>query len=205
MALPEDIIEKVRQDFSEDDSLFVLQTFKKLVSGDSKLFSDRILRCLVVLACGDADKLLKGIAAVRLDWRDVISAAEYDWGNHARLLGFPFGFHPDLETFKQWFVGHEINIPWADNEKWKIKSADIRSLSLVEVKQLKNVNAKISNPNLYVTRINFLCIRGNKEISVSKAMDGEIVICYRVDPTIGNFEFRQFKYSQKKIGKRGKW
>ncbi|HEY4952047.1 MAG TPA: hypothetical protein VII71_01515, partial [Verrucomicrobiae bacterium] len=190
MALPDDIITKVRQDFSEDDSLLVLLTLKDLVAKNAERFHERILRCLVLAANGNAEKIDKWACE---DPRDLIVAAEYEWGDRVRHLQFPFGFHPDIKTLKNWFVGQEILIPWANNQKWKVQSSDIRSLSIDEVRQLKGVNMKISDPNLYVTRINFLCIRGNKEISASKAIDGEIVICYRVDPTAGTFEFRQFK------------
>ena len=117
MALSDDIITKVRQDFIEDDSLLVLQRLKELVAEHAKLFSDRILRCLVVLAGGNIDKLVKAVATARLDWRDVIGAAEYDRGNQVRLLSLPFGIYPDLKVFKQWFVGREILIPWANNQK----------------------------------------------------------------------------------------
>lgn len=205
MALPDDIITKARQDFSEDDSLRVLQTLKELVAEDAKLFSDRILRCLVVLADGKTDKLAEGIKLIRIDWRDVISAAEYDWGNRARLLQLPFGFHPDLETFKQWFVRQEILIPWADNQKWTIEYSDIRSFSLEQVRQLKEVSEKVSGPNLYFANLSFLCIRGEMEVSASNAVEGKAIFYYRVKPEQNKFEFLKFSYDSKTLGKRGKW
>jgi hypothetical protein len=205
MALPEDIITKIRQDFSEDDGLRVLQMLKDLVAEDSGFFGDRILRCLVVLAAGHVEKFTNTIASARSDVRDVISAAESRIGSSANILSLPFGIYPDLGIFKKWFVGQEILIPWAGNQKWTVELPDIRSLSLKQVRQLKDVNAKISDSNLYVANVSFLCIRGDKEISASKAMDGEVVICYRIDPITSNFEFQQFGYSPKKIGKRGKW
>ena len=186
MALPDDIIIKVRQDFSEDDSLRVLQTLKKLVAEDAKLFSNRVLRCLVVLAAGKTDKLAKGIELTRIDWRDTISAAEYDWGNRVRLLELPFGFHPDFEIFKQWFVGQVILIPWADNQSWTVNYSDIRSLSLEEVSK------KVSDPNLYFANLSFLCIRGEREISVSNAIEGKIFFYYRLKPEQNGFEFQKF-------------
>src|ERR1035437_3286637 len=205
MALPDDIITKVRQDFSEDDSLRALQTLKELVAEDAKLFSDRILRCLVVLAAGKTDKLAKGIESARIDWRDIISAAEYHWGNRVRLLQLPFDFYPDFEIFKQWFVGQVILIPWADNQSWTVEYSDIRSLSLEEVRQLKEVTKKVSDPNLYFAYLSFLCIRGEREISVSNAIEGKVFFYYRLKPGQNEFEFQKFIYDPKKLGKRGKW
>ena len=205
MALPDDIITKVRQDFTEDDSLLVLQRLKELVEEDAKLFSDRILRCLVFLSGGNINKLVRAVETARLDWRDVISAAECDWGNQVRLLSLPFGIYPDLKIFKQWFVGQEILIPWADNQKWTVEYSDIRSFSLEQVRQLSEVNKTISDSSLYFSLLSFLCIRGEREISASKAMEGKIIICYRINPVTNGFEFQKFSYNPKDIGKRGAW
>jgi hypothetical protein len=205
MALPDDIITKVRQDFSEDDSLRALQTLKELVKEDAKLFSNRILRCLVVLAACRTDELAKAIELTRIDWRDTISAAEYDWGNRVRLLQLPFGFHPDFEIFKQWLVGQVILIPWMDNQSWTVEHSDIRSLSLEQVRQLNEVSEKVSDPNLYFACLSFLCIRGEKEIRASNAIEGKFSFYYRLNPEQKKFEFQKFICDPKKLGKRGKW
>src|ERR1700733_7669369 len=125
MALLEDIITKVRQDFSEDDSLCVLQMFKELQNENLNLFNERILRCLIIQASSRIEKLTEAILVARLDWRDLISAAEYHWGNRVRLLSLPFGIYPDIEVFKNWFVGKHLAIPWHSNEKWAIEYSDI--------------------------------------------------------------------------------
>jgi len=205
MALPEDIMTKVLQDFSEDDSLRVLQMLKELQKKDPKLFNDRILRCVIICAGGHIEKLTEAIEDARLDWRDLIGAAEYHWSNRVRLLELSFGIYPDIEVFKNWFVGRQLVIPWHDNEKWKVEYSDIRGLSLEQVRQLKDVSQSVSDPNLYFARLSFLCIQGSKEISVSKAVEGEIIIYYRLHPNTNEFEFIKFSYSPKKLGKRGKW
>lgn len=205
MGLPDDIIIKVRQDFSEDESLRILQTLKQLVAEDAKLFSDRILRCLVVLAAGKTDKLAEGIGLARIDWRDLITAAEYHWGNCVRLLSLPFGIYPDAEVFKNWFVGRQLIIPWHDNDKWTVEYPDIREFSLEQVRQLKDVSQSVSDPDLYFARLRFLCIQGSKEISAAKAVEGKIIIYYRLHADTNEFKFQKFSYNPKELGKRGKW
>ncbi|HTA94658.1 MAG TPA: hypothetical protein VK769_00895 [Verrucomicrobiae bacterium] len=205
MALPEDIITKVRLDFSEDDSLRVLQVLKELQKEKLSLFNERILRCLIVRAGGHIDKLTEAIEVARLDWRDLISAAEYHWGNRVRLLELPFGVHPDIEVFKNWFVGRQLIIPWHENEKWTIEYSDIRGLSLEQVRQLKDVSRSVSDPNLYFAHLSFLCIQGSKEISVSKAIEGKMIIYYRLHSDTNELEFQKFSYNPKELGKRGKW
>jgi hypothetical protein len=205
MVLPEDIITKVRQDFSEDDSLLVLKMFKELQKENPNVFSDRIMRCLVVRASGQIEKLTEAIELARLDWRDLITAAEYHWGDCVRLLSLPFGVYPDPEVFKNWFVGRQITIPWQEKEKWTVEYSDIRGLSLEQVQQLKDVSQSVSDPNLYFARLSFLCIQGSKEISASKAIEGKIIIYYRLHPDSNEFEFRKFSCNPKDLEKRGKW
>lgn len=128
-----------------------------------------------------------------------------DWGNRVRLLLAPFGSYPDLKIFKQWFVGQGILIPWPDNSKWTVEYSDIRSLSLEQVRQLKEVSPVVSDPDLYFAHVSFFCIRGTKEISASKAIEGKAFFYYRLKPETNEFEFQKFSCDSKKLGKRGKW
>jgi len=95
MTLPEDIIAKVRQDFTDDDMIPILQLLSELQKEDSKIFGDRILRCIVFLAGGSFEEFADAVAMARLDWRDLIVEAEYDgwYGEHNRRrnLNLPFG------------------------------------------------------------------------------------------------------------------
>ena len=207
MALPEDIITKVRQDFCEDDSLRVLQIFSELRKENPDLFSDRILRCIIILAHGLIEELAKAVTLARDDWQALIMAAEYHWGNCARLLSLPFGIYPDIEIFKHWLVGQQIVVPWGVgcDEKWTIEYSEIRGLPLEQVYQLKNASWKVEDPNLYFAKLSFLCIYGSKEISATKAIEGKISIYYRLRPETGEFEFKKFSYHPQDLGKRGKW
>jgi hypothetical protein len=93
MALPEDIITKVRRDFSEDDALAILQLLAEFQIKNPDL-SNRILRCIVFLAHGNFDEFARAVAMARLDWRDLIVAAEYDGfsgeENRRRDFNLPF-------------------------------------------------------------------------------------------------------------------
>ena len=207
MALPEDIITKVRQDFCEDDSLRVFQIFSELRKENPDLFSDRILRCIIILAHGLTEELAKAVTLAHNDWQALIMAAEHNWGNCVRLLSLPFGIYPDIEIFKHWLVGQQIVVPWGVgcDEKWTIEYSEIRGLPLEQVYQLKNASWKVLDPNLYFAKLSFLCIYGSKEISATKAIEGKISIYYRLRPETGEFEFKKFSYHPQDLGKRGKW
>lgn len=93
MTLPEDIVAKVRRDFSEDDEIPILQ----LLSEYQQQHPDhpaRILRCIVFLARGSFERFAEAVALAKLDWRDLIGFAEYDgWSGEEyrrRNLNEPF-------------------------------------------------------------------------------------------------------------------
>ena len=93
MALPEDIVAKVRQDFPEDDALVILQLLAEVKQSDPKGWHgfDRVLRCIVFVADGSFERFA---AAVYTDARDLIVSAEYDgWSgeeHHVRNFELPF-------------------------------------------------------------------------------------------------------------------
>jgi hypothetical protein len=202
MTLPEDIVSKVRQNFSEDDSLLVLLRLKELSGENPERFDERILRCLVFVAGDKAEKI---DSLANEDPRDLIVAAEYEWGDRARHLQFPFGFHPEIKIVKSWFVGQKILVPWAENQIWVVDKSDIRSFSIEQVHPLKEAIKTVLDPNLYFIYASFLLIRGENEISASNAIEGEAVFRYRSHPETGAFEFIEFRCNNKKLGKRGKW
>ena len=93
MGMPEDIVAKVRQDFAEDDALMVLQLLGEF-HRDNPNVSERILRCIAFLAKGSFEEFVRAVELARVDWRDLIVAAEYDgWSgeeNRRRDLNAPF-------------------------------------------------------------------------------------------------------------------
>jgi hypothetical protein len=94
--LPQDIVTKVRQDFSEDDAIAILQLLSELQTENPRIFSDRILRCIVFSARGRFDEFACAVALARLDWRDVIVNAEYDRDRETRRRDFGLPFTQDV-------------------------------------------------------------------------------------------------------------
>lgn len=92
MPLPDDILAKIRLDFSDGEILPVIELLTDLQREDPRLFCDRILRCILYVARGRFADLADAVALARLDWRDLIVAAEYDGQFEARQrdLSLPF-------------------------------------------------------------------------------------------------------------------
>ena len=90
MKIPQDIIVRVEREFPHESG-GVLQRLVTLRREDARLFSDRILRCIVQAAGGSASRVEPLIQLARTDYRDLIVAAQYDaqW-NPLRDLSQPF-------------------------------------------------------------------------------------------------------------------
>lgn len=93
MPLPEDIIAKVRKDFSEDDRIPILQMLSEYQQQHPGQPA-RILRCIIFVADGSFEKFADAVALAKLDWRDLIVSAEYDIRSgeqhHVRNFNSPF-------------------------------------------------------------------------------------------------------------------
>jgi hypothetical protein len=109
MALPEDIVARVREDFGEDDGLLVLHELKSLRGDGDDHYGDRILRCIVALANGSLKKFDEAISLTRFDWRDTIVAAE-GWACNALLMTYPFPLHLDQDLCRQWLIGQKVHL-----------------------------------------------------------------------------------------------
>lgn len=92
MALPDDILAKIRQDFSGGEMLPVIEILIDLQKEDAGLFTDRVLRCILFVAQGRFDRLADAVALARRDPRDLIVDAEFDghFGAQHRDLSLPF-------------------------------------------------------------------------------------------------------------------
>ena len=90
MSIPQDIIARVEQDFPHDSGS-VLQRLVALHRDDARVFSERILRCVVHAASGEICRVDSAIELARHDPRDLVVAAEYDaqW-KQVRDLSQPF-------------------------------------------------------------------------------------------------------------------
>lgn len=76
-ALTADIRARVERDFGRDAAP-VLDKLAEVARADPHLDSPRIMRCLVFLARGDAKRLDHYTKLARVDYRDLIVAAEYE-------------------------------------------------------------------------------------------------------------------------------
>jgi hypothetical protein len=80
-SFPQDIINKLRMDFSQDYDL-VLELLSDWVTEMKAIYGTfeeiRITRCIVYYANGDLNRLNDGIKLAKTDWRDTIVMAEFD-------------------------------------------------------------------------------------------------------------------------------
>lgn len=78
--LPPDVLERLTVDFGErSDSVAALLAAHRALNKDS--VCDRLIRCIVHAACGNEQRISHLIDLERIDFRDVVMAAEYDEAN----------------------------------------------------------------------------------------------------------------------------
>jgi hypothetical protein len=77
VGLSEDILEKIRQDFSGGEMLSVIERLESLQRDDPQLFHDRIVRCIIFVSAGRINVVEQAIELARTDYRDLIVWAEY--------------------------------------------------------------------------------------------------------------------------------
>jgi len=97
--IKKDIIEKINSDFCANDAQLVIDLIKVLKDENKKLYSDRIIRCLVYASQGDLSKFDEAQQLAELDFRDLIVAAEYkNFEERLRNFNNPFDLeHLDLD------------------------------------------------------------------------------------------------------------
>lgn len=104
MSLTDDILRKVRNDFTENDAPSIVEMLISLQRENSGLFCDRILRCILFVARGRVASVSHAVALARLDPRDLIVWAEYDnrFETQLRYFALPFSSHdlvpPDTKS-----------------------------------------------------------------------------------------------------------
>jgi hypothetical protein len=205
MALPEDIVAKVREDFGEDDGLLVLQELKNLQGEDDTSFGNRILRCIVALSKGSIRKFDQEIESAHRDWRDVIFAAE-GWACNALIMNFPFPLHLDQALCRQWLTGQKIQLPWLPESEnpWTIEASDIRKIELRNIKREDPEANDFTRTEMYQGVIKMLCARG-QWVSTSPAFEIWPVIRYSVDLDLKQFTLKRMRYNPNEIKPRGIW
>jgi hypothetical protein len=90
MSIPEDITARVQRDFPQESGT-VLARLLKLRRENETFSSDRLLRCVVYSAHGDASRIEPLIELGLRDYRDLIVSAECneEW-KHVRDMNQPF-------------------------------------------------------------------------------------------------------------------
>lgn len=86
-----DIYQKLQRDFGPQlqEAIGEIEAVDAATKG---LISDRIIRAVIYLSKGDLERLRKQIELARIDWRDVLMAAEYD-EKEVRVRDFDKTFH----------------------------------------------------------------------------------------------------------------
>jgi len=90
LELPEDFLKRTANVYGErtSDVLELLVSFR---AEYPTIATDRVLRCIVQAANGEASRIQKYIDLAKADWRDVITAGEYQYPDlHLRDLSKPF-------------------------------------------------------------------------------------------------------------------
>ncbi len=85
-----DIQSKIQRDFPTADAFAAIEEIGVWDAERKGLLDDRLVRCAVYLAQGNLDALKKQIALGKVDYRDLIMAAEYDGEKRLRDLSVPF-------------------------------------------------------------------------------------------------------------------
>ncbi|NKB49934.1 MAG: hypothetical protein GKS02_11320 [Alphaproteobacteria bacterium] len=89
---PPDIHRRIARDFNPADASALLVDIEARRQGDAKLFSDRIVRCIIYVADGNLETAERAVALALADPRDLIVWAEYDnqFDKQQRDLNAPF-------------------------------------------------------------------------------------------------------------------
>ena len=77
MSLPEDVVVWVNAHFNDDDKAQALAVLRTAAIHTGEPAVPRLLRCAVVSSQGVLRRLEDCVQQLRVDWRDVIMAAEY--------------------------------------------------------------------------------------------------------------------------------
>jgi len=91
--LPPDIVERINRDFGDRADAVAAQLLASRQFGSADNISDRIVRCIIHAAAGNATEIEQLIDWAHQDYRDVIMLGEYDKLRVIRLRNYqhPFG------------------------------------------------------------------------------------------------------------------
>ena len=78
MAIPEDVVAWLQDRFAAADADDALRLLESAVDHEGAPVSQRLMRCAAVGSRGDLQRLKALVNDLRVDWRDVIVAGEYE-------------------------------------------------------------------------------------------------------------------------------
>jgi hypothetical protein len=81
VPLPADIVRFVARTFRSDDHEQAIQLLRHATIDDDSKAEDRLVRCAAVAAAGSLHQLSYFVDLLRIDFRDVIIAGEYELRN----------------------------------------------------------------------------------------------------------------------------
>jgi hypothetical protein len=76
--LPDDLLRWLDAHFSTADAKAARGLLEQAVNHEDKTASPRLLRCAAVGSCGNLEQLKNLVELLKIDYRDVIMAGEYD-------------------------------------------------------------------------------------------------------------------------------
>src|ERR1044072_2401066 len=77
-GLPFDVAAYIERKFAPDDQEAARLLLISAVIEDGSMASPRLMRCAVVASAGSLDRLPAEAARLKIDWRDVVVAGEYE-------------------------------------------------------------------------------------------------------------------------------
>jgi hypothetical protein len=78
VTIPSDVLTWIAAHFRENDRETAIALLSDATDESDNPVGPRLIRCAALASTGDLDKLRGLIQLLRIDWRDVIGAAEYE-------------------------------------------------------------------------------------------------------------------------------
>jgi hypothetical protein len=76
--MPADLLKWISAHFPENDREAAVALLTEATDESGNPVGDRLSRCAALASAGDLDRLRSLVEELRIDWRDVIGAGEYE-------------------------------------------------------------------------------------------------------------------------------
>jgi hypothetical protein len=81
MPLPEDVLDWICSNIAADERKTAISLLESAVTHEGTPPEPRLLRCAAVASRGEIERLRRNVERLRIDYRDVIMAGEYEVEN----------------------------------------------------------------------------------------------------------------------------